>query len=69
MIGNIKHKATEKMEQTINVFKKDIAAVRTGRASIAIIEGISTTLVVHPDQVVSIDESLNMILQLKYMRE
>ncbi len=41
MIGNIKHKATEKMEQTINVFKKDIAAVRTGRASIAIIEGIS----------------------------
>ena len=41
MIGNIKNKATEKMEQTLNVFRKDMGAVRTGRASIAIIEGIS----------------------------
>src|SRR4030065_2645984 len=41
MIGNIKNKATEKMEQTLNVFRKDMGAVRTGRASVSIVENIS----------------------------
>lgn len=41
MIGNIKNKATEKMEQTLNVFRKDMGAVRTGRASVSIVEDIS----------------------------
>ena len=40
MIGNIKNKAAEKMEQTLNVFRKDLAAMRTGRASVSIVESI-----------------------------
>lgn len=40
MTGNIKNKTIEKMEQTINVFRKEIGAVRTGRASLSLFEGI-----------------------------
>ena len=41
MIENIKNKTREKMEQTINVYRKDLGAVRTGRASVSLFEGIT----------------------------
>ena len=41
MIEKIKSKAMEKMEQTINVLKKEFGAVRTGRASLALFDGMT----------------------------
>ena len=35
-----KKRLTEKMERTIDVLKKDLAGIRTGRASLAIFDGI-----------------------------
>lgn len=40
MIGNIKNKTVEKMEQTLNVLRKDMGSVRTGRASLSLLDGI-----------------------------
>lgn len=41
MIEKIKHKTIEKMEQSINVLKKEYGAVRTGRASLALLDGMT----------------------------
>lgn len=38
---DFKKKATEKMNTTIEVFKKDLSSIRTGRASLALLEGIT----------------------------
>jgi ribosome recycling factor len=38
---DFKKKATEKMNVTIEVFKKDISSIRTGRASLALLDGIT----------------------------
>ena len=68
MIGNIKNKATEKMEQTLNVFRKDIAAMRTGRASVAIVEGISVDYYGTPTSIsqvaaITVPESRMIVIQ------
>lgn len=38
---DFKKKATEKMNATIEVFKKDLSSIRTGRASLALLDGIT----------------------------
>jgi len=40
MMQEYKKKANEKMNQTIEVFKKELASFRTGRASLGILDGI-----------------------------
>ena len=40
MQKEVKKKITEKMEKVITVLKKDLAGIRTGRASLAIFDGI-----------------------------
>ena len=37
---DIKQKASEKMDKAIEALKRDLASVRTGRASLALVEGI-----------------------------
>jgi len=41
MDKEMKKKAKEKMEKSIEVLKKDFASIRTGRASISLLDGIS----------------------------
>lgn len=41
MIEKIKNEAREKMEQSINVLKKEYGTVRTGRASLALLDGMT----------------------------
>jgi ribosome recycling factor len=38
---DFKKKATEKMNTTIEVFKKDLSSIRTGRASLSLLEGVT----------------------------
>lgn len=40
MIQDLKKKATDRMNNAINSLKKDLASIRTGRASLAILDGI-----------------------------
>ncbi|GAQ95219.1 ribosome recycling factor [Thermodesulfovibrio aggregans] len=40
MMQEFKKKANEKMNQTVEVFKKDLASFRTGRASLALLDNI-----------------------------
>lgn len=40
MMQDIKKKTTERMNGTINVLKKELASIRTGRASLALMDGI-----------------------------
>jgi ribosome recycling factor len=40
MEQELKRKTTERMTRTIEVLKKDLASVRTGRASLALLDGI-----------------------------
>jgi len=68
MIGNIKNKAAEKMEQTLNVFRKDLAAMRTGRASVSIVESISVDYYGTPTPVsqvaaITVPESRMIVIQ------
>ncbi len=37
----LKKRLTEKMEATLQVFRKELASIRTGRASLSILEGIT----------------------------
>lgn len=41
MEKELRKKATERMEGAIEVFKKDLGSIRTGRASLSLLEGIS----------------------------
>lgn len=41
MIEKIKHNTREKMEQSLNVLKKEYGTVRTGRASLALLDGMT----------------------------
>ncbi len=41
MEPSLKKRLTDKMEATIEVFKKEIASIRTGRASLALLDGIT----------------------------
>ena len=68
MIENIKQKTREKMEQTINVFRKDLGAVRTGRASLALFDGIMVDYYGTPTPIsqvasLSIPESRLIVIQ------
>lgn len=68
MIEGIKNKTREKMEQTLNVFRKDIGAVRTGRASLSLFEGIMVDYYGTPTPIsqvasLSIPESRLVIIQ------
>ena len=68
MIENIKNKTREKMEQTINVFRKELAAVRTGRASLSIFDGMTVDYYGTPTHIsqvasLSIPESRLIIIQ------
>ncbi len=40
MINELKKKLTDKMEAAINVLKKEFATIRTGRASLSLLDGI-----------------------------
>lgn len=40
MEKEVKAKATERMSRTVDVLKKELAAIRTGRASLALLDGI-----------------------------
>lgn len=40
MEKEVKTKATERMSRTVDVLKKELAAIRTGRASLALLDGI-----------------------------
>ncbi len=68
MFRDVKNKTKEKMEHTIEVFKKEIVAVRTGRASIAMFEGIMVDYYGTPTPVTqvatfSIPESRLIVIQ------
>lgn len=68
MIGDIMNKSSEKMEQTITVFRKDLGAVRTGRASLSLFEGITVDYYGTPTPIsqvasLSIPESRLIIIQ------
>ncbi len=41
MDKELKKRATERMEGAIDVYKKDLGSIRTGRASLALLEGIT----------------------------
>lgn len=41
MEKELRKRATERMEGAIEVFKKDLASIRTGRASLSLLEGIT----------------------------
>lgn len=41
MEEELKRKTTERMSRTIDVLKKDFASIRTGRASLALLDGIT----------------------------
>lgn len=41
MEKELRKKATERMERAIEVFKKDLSSIKTGRASLSLLEGIS----------------------------
>lgn len=41
MEKELKKRATERMEGSIEVFKKDLGSIRTGRASLSLLEGIT----------------------------
>jgi ribosome recycling factor len=41
MLKEIKKKAKERMEKSVEVLKKDFASVRTGRASLSLLDGIT----------------------------
>lgn len=68
VIENIKNKTREKMEQTINVFRKDLGAVRTGRASLALFDGMMVDYYGTPTPIsqvasLSIPESRLIVIQ------
>ncbi len=41
MQAEVKKKLTEKMEKTLEVLKKDLSSIRTGRASLSILDGLT----------------------------
>ncbi|MBI5195339.1 MAG: ribosome recycling factor [Nitrospirae bacterium] len=41
MQAEVKKRLTEKMEKTLEVLKKDLASIRTGRASLSILDGLT----------------------------
>ncbi len=41
MEQEVKTKTTDRMNRTIEVLKKDFSSIRTGRASLALLDGIS----------------------------
>lgn len=68
MIEDIKNKTREKMEQTINVFRKELGSVRTGRASLSLFEGITVDYYGTPTPIsqiasLSVPESRLIIIQ------
>ncbi|MBI5407448.1 MAG: ribosome recycling factor [Nitrospirae bacterium] len=68
MIENIKNKTREKMEQTLNVFRKELGAVRTGRASLALFDGMMVDYYGTPTPIaqvasLSIPESRMIVIQ------
>lgn len=68
MIEDIKNRTREKMEQTINVFRKELGSVRTGRASLSFFEGITVDYYGTPTPIsqvasLSIPESRLIIIQ------
>jgi len=68
MFRDVKKKAKEKMEHTIDIFKKEIATVRTGRASISMFEGITVDYYGTPTPITqvatfSIPESRLIVIQ------
>jgi len=68
MIEGIVQKTREKMEHTVQVFKKEIGAVRTGRASLSLFEGIMVDYYGTPTPIsqvatLSIPESRMVIVQ------
>src|SRR4030067_1907638 len=68
MIGNRKNKPEEKMEQTLNGDRKDLAAMRTGRASVSIVESISVDYYGTPTPVsqvaaITVPESRMIVIQ------
>ncbi len=68
MIENIKNKTREKMEQTLNVFRKELGAVRTGRASLSLFDGMMVDYYGTPTPIaqvasLSIPESRMIVIQ------
>lgn len=68
MLSNINNKSRDKMEQTINVFKKELGAIRTGRASLSIFEGLTVDYYGTPTPIsqvasLSVPESRLIIIQ------
>src|SRR3972149_6068950 len=68
MIENIKNKTREKMEQTVSVFRKELGAVRTGRASLSLFDGMMVDYYGTPTPIsqvasLSIPESRLIVIQ------
>jgi len=68
MLSNIKNKGRDKMEQTINVFRKELGTIRTGRASLSLFEGLSVDYYGTPTPItqvasLSVPESRLIIIQ------
>lgn len=68
MIENIKNKTREKMEHTIDVFRKDLGAIRTGRASLSLFDGVTVDYYGTPTPIsqvasLSVPESRLIIIQ------
>lgn len=68
MFEEVKRKTKDKMEHTIDVFKREIGTVRTGRASLSLFEGITVDYYGTPTPVTqvatfSIPESRLIVIQ------
>ncbi|HAS18056.1 MAG: ribosome recycling factor [Nitrospirae bacterium RIFCSPLOW2_12_42_9] len=68
MLSNIKNKGRDKMEQTINVFRKELGTIRTGRASLSLFEGLTVDYYGTPTPItqvasLSVPESRLIIIQ------
>jgi len=68
MLKDIKKRTSDKMEQTINVLKKELGSIRTGRASLSLLEGISvnyygTNMPIQQVATLSVPESRLIVIQ------
>ncbi|MBI4655035.1 MAG: ribosome recycling factor [Nitrospirae bacterium] len=68
MQAEVKKKIIDKMEKTVEAFKKDLTSIRTGRASLSIFEGITVDYYGTPTPInqvatMSVPESRLIIIQ------
>ena len=68
MIKDIERSAQEKMQQSIEVLKKELGTIRTGRATPALLDGVNVEYYGAPTPVtqvasVSIPESRSIVIQ------